>query len=245
MITDTRKLSEDRTIHQFWGAVSNIYIIEDSRQKATFLVDCGMPSDAVPLAEAIQPMFPLQYIVCTHFHVDHVAGWLKLKEIFKDLSIRFHETSIPFIRGQKRVSTPSIDDYLKILRPCMKEYGYFPKLEEIFGGALYGTPFKKGFPEKNVIFFSDQQSILPGFLTILTPGHRPDSVSFFDPDSGVFISGDFLLVVNGRMKNNTFVSNAKDQEKSIAKIKGIENIRTISPGHGVCLSVTPDVLNNL
>ena len=126
----------------------------------------------------------------------------------------------------------------------MKEYGYFPKLEEIFGGALYGTPFKNGFPEKNVTFFSHQESILPGFLTILTPGHRPDSVSFFDPDSGMFISGDFLLVVNGRLKNNTFVSNATDQKNSIAKIKGFENIRTICPGHGVCLSVTPDVLNN-
>jgi hypothetical protein len=42
MIAHTQNLTGDRTIRQFMGKASNIYIIEDNRQKATFLVDCGI-----------------------------------------------------------------------------------------------------------------------------------------------------------------------------------------------------------
>ena len=74
MLTHSQRLTGGRTIHQFMGNASNIYIINDNRQKGTFLVDCGMWSDKALLIKALQPMPPLKQVVCTHFHVDHVGN---------------------------------------------------------------------------------------------------------------------------------------------------------------------------
>ena len=91
----------------------------------------------------------------------------------------------------------------------MRESGYLPGLGDIFKGGLYGTPFKKGFPEDRVRFFKEGDNVLPGFIAIHTPGHRPDHVAFFDPESGALICGDFLLVINGRIVPNSFLTSRR------------------------------------
>ncbi|MDO9567316.1 MAG: MBL fold metallo-hydrolase [Candidatus Desulfaltia sp.] len=242
MITKTQKLSGDRTIHQFRGRTSNIYIIEDKRQNATFLIDCGMPSDMESLFNVLKPLPVLRRIVCTHFHVDHVAGWISLKKVFKNCEIWLHEKAKPFVVGRKRIPYPSFGDYIKILLPCMKEYGYYPKFGDLFNGGFYGTPFKKGFPLDRVEFFANEQKVLPGFITIQTPGHRPCSVSFFDPDSGILVSGDFIVVIQDKLVNNSFVASRQDQENSIYKIKQIKGVKFIYPGHGYCRPFDVDKL---
>lgn len=234
MITDTQQLTSDRVIHQFMGKASNFYIIEDNRQRATFLIDCGMPSDTKALFDFLRHLPPLRRIVCTHFHVDHVSGWISLKKVFENCEIWFHEKARPFIMGYERIPCPAFNDFVEMILPCMKESGYFPRPGELFKGALYGTPFKRGFPGDRVKFFANEDQVLPGFATIQTPGHRPESVSFFDQDSGILVSGDFLVVVNGHVIKNTFVASRKDQEDSITKIKSIKGIRFIYPGHGIC-----------
>jgi glyoxylase-like metal-dependent hydrolase (beta-lactamase superfamily II) len=235
MITHLRHLSGNRTIRQFVGNASNIYIIEDDCQNATFLVDCGMWSDKRSLIEALKPMPPLKRVVCTHFHVDHVSGWTYLKTIFKECDIWFHEKARPFVMGDQRVPFPSYADYKDIIIPCMRASGYFPGLGDVFMGGMYGTPFKKGFPLDRITFFKNEQQVLPGFKTIPTPGHRPDSASFFDQESGILVSGDFLVVINGKLVSNTFVSSKKDQKDSVNKIKRLNGLRHVFPGHGKCV----------
>ena len=234
MITKTQNLTHDRVIQQYRGKTSNIYIIEDKRQNATFLIDCGMPSDSKAIIDILHPLQPLKRIVCTHFHVDHVSGWINLRHVFKDCQIWMHEKAKPFVTGKKRIPYPSLADYIAILLPCMKEYGYCPGFKDFINGGLYGTPFKKGFPLDRLIFFSGKEEVLPGFTTIHTPGHRPDSVSFFDPDSGILVTGDFIVVIKDKLVNNTFVASRKDQEDSIIKIKNMPGIKYIYPGHGHC-----------
>ena len=241
MITYIQNLTGDRTIHQFMGKASNIYIIEDNRQKATFLVDCGMPSDKEALVKALRRLPPLKRVVCTHFHVDHVSGWTYLKAIFKECEIWFHEKARPFVMGDQRIPFPSYADYKNIIMPCMKASGYFPGPGDLFKGGLYGTPFKKGFPLDRVEYFTNEQPVLPGFKTIPTPGHRPDSASFFDRESGILISGDFLVAINRKLIGNTFVASKKDQKDSINKIKRINGLRFIYPGHGVCVPFSRDL----
>lgn len=234
MITKTQNLTHDRVIRQYRGKTSNIYIIEDKRQNATFLIDCGMPSDSKALIDILHPLQPLKRIVCTHFHVDHVSGWINLRHVFRDCQIWIHEKAKPFVTGKKRIPYPSLADYIAILLPCIKEYGYCPGVKDLISGGLYGTPFKKGFPLDRLIFFSGKEEVLPGFLTIPTPGHRPDSVSFFEPDSGILVTGDFIVVIKDKLVNNTFVASRKDQKDSIIKIKNMQGIKHIYPGHGYC-----------
>lgn len=235
MITNSMHLSRDRVIHTFRGRVSNIYIIEDNRQKASYFVDCGMPSDAEVLTKALHRLPPLKRVVCTHFHVDHVSGWYILKQHHKGCEIWFHEKAKFIIMGNERIPYPSFNDIVTIFLPCMREAGYSPSIGDLFKGGLYGTPFKKGFPSDQVKYFSSEQSVLPGFRTIHTPGHRPDSVSFFDQDKGIFISGDFLLVINGELINNTFLASPEEQKASIDKIRRMDSIKHIFPGHGISL----------
>ena len=235
LITNTQNLTGDRIIHTFRGQVSNIYIIEDNLQKASFLVDCGMPSDAAVLAKSLHGLPPLKRVVCTHFHVDHVSGWRILKRHYKGCDIWFHERAKFIIKGDERLPYPSFNDMVTIFLPCMREAGYSPSIGDLFKGGLYGTPFKRGFPSDRVKYFSSEQPVLPGFRTIHTPGHRPDSVSFFDRDGGILISGDFLLVINGELIDNTFLSSEEEQKASIDKIRGMDRIKHIFPGHGISL----------
>ncbi|MBW2571025.1 MAG: MBL fold metallo-hydrolase [Deltaproteobacteria bacterium] len=218
MIKKTVNLTDHRVIHQFRGTAGNIYIVEDRRKGVTCLVDC----------------------VCTHFHVDHVSGWICLKNRHTDCKIWFHEAARSFVAGDARIPLPSFVDIQEILIPCMKEAGYFPGFFDLVNGGLYGTPFKKRFPLDRVTFFSNEPSVLPGFTTIHTPGHRPDSVSFFDADSGILICGDLLMVIDGKLIINTFVASKKDQEASINKIKKLEGLKYIFPGHGDCVPFTVD-----
>ena len=240
MIALTQKLACHRMIHQFRGTAGNIYIVEDRRKGATCLVDCGMPSDAQNLEASLQNFPPLKRVVCTHFHVDHTSGWIRLKQRHTDCNIWFHEAARPFVSGKERIPLPSYEDTKEILIPCMKEAGYFPGFFDFFNGGFYGTPLKKGFPMDRVTFFTNDSSVVPGFATIHTPGHRPDAVSFFDADSGILICGDFLVVIDGKLIGNTFVSSKEDQEDSIKKIRKLDGLKYIFPGHGDCVPFAGD-----
>ena len=234
LVTDTRHLTDNRIIHQYRGGASNIYIIVDNVQGMSFLVDCGMPSDVRSLAKTLDLMPPLKRVVCTHFHVDHVSGWINLKSIFKNCSIWFHESGKPSVLGLDRVPFPTLMDFKNVLLPCMREVRYFPSLSDLLQGGLYGTPFRKGFPLGRVEFFASDQQVLPGFITLHTPGHRPESASFFDQKSGILISGDCIIVLGGEVTNNMFLWSKKEQKASISKIKQMDELRLIFPGHGVC-----------
>jgi glyoxylase-like metal-dependent hydrolase (beta-lactamase superfamily II) len=244
MITHTQKLDGNRVIKQFRGKTSNIYIIEDPGEKASYLIDCGMPSDVEKLLGVLLPELPVKRIVCTHFHVDHVSGWAALKELWKGCSIFFHENAMPYVAGEKRIPVPAFSDIQSTLIPCMKEYGYFLNIKDLFSGALYGTPFQKGFPPERVEYYRDKGTVIPGFMTLHTPGHRPDSVSFLEPVSGVFVSGDFLLVLGGKVMVNSYVSSKKDQDDSVMLIKSIKEIKYIYPGHGICVPFKSDEIAN-
>lgn len=232
MIAHSLPLKNGRTLHQYRGNASNQYILEDHTREAAFLVDGGMPSDAPGLRDAMKGMPPLKRVVCTHFHVDHVSGWIELKRLFPMAGIWFHEKAEPLVKGREVIPLPGFRAWKDVLLPCMRESGYRPGFDDISRGGLFGTPFKRGFPGDRVHYFADSDDILPGFTAIHTPGHRPDHVAYFDPESGALICGDFMLVINGRVVPNTFLASRSDQAASLKKIIHVPGILSIWPGHG-------------
>ncbi|MCG6910026.1 MAG: MBL fold metallo-hydrolase [Deltaproteobacteria bacterium] len=232
MIAHRLTLEKGRTLLQHRGSASNQYILEDSREDAAYLVDCGMPSDAAGLAEVLEGMPPLKRVVCTHFHVDHVAGWIRLKRRFASARIYFHRAAAPLVEGKAVIPLPGFKAWREVLIPCMRESGYLPALGDILDGGLYGTPFKKGFPGDRVRYFDEGDDVLPGFIAIHTPGHRPDHVAYMHVASGVLICGDFIIVIDGRPLANTFLSSPPDQRASLEKIRTTPGIASVWPGHG-------------
>jgi glyoxylase-like metal-dependent hydrolase (beta-lactamase superfamily II) len=232
MIRFQKELSANRTLHQFWGKTSNSYLLVDAGTHATYLIDCGMPSDIPSLLNILSGLPPLKRVVCTHFHVDHISGWIKLKETCRNTEIWFHEKARPMVTGRRAIPFPGARALKEILIPCMQAYGYRPSLRDAFQGALFGTPFKKGFPQDRIRYFIETEEALPGFTTLHTPGHRPEETSFLEPRSGAFISGDFIIVLDGKILPNSFVSSSEDQHASLKKIKQLKEIDFICPGHG-------------
>ncbi len=239
MIRFQKELTAGRTLYQYWGKTSNCYLLADSGSNATYLIDCGMPSDIPSLLKVLKDLPTLKRVVCTHFHVDHISGWVELKKTCRETEIWFHEKARPLVTGRRTIPFPGSRAFKEILIPCIQEYGYRPNLRDAFQGALFGSPFKKGFPENRVRYFDDKATVLPGFTILHTPGHRPDETSFWDPDSGIFISGDFIVVLDGKIFPNTFVSSPDDQQASLEKIKRLEKISFICPGHGQCVPFSP------
>jgi glyoxylase-like metal-dependent hydrolase (beta-lactamase superfamily II) len=93
-----------------------------------------------------------------------------------------------------------------------------------------------------ISFFNSDEEVIPGFQTIHTPGHRPESVSFYEPESGAFISGDFIIVMKGKIVVNTFVYDSKAQMESLEKVKKLENLIYLLPGHGNCMDFNENLL---
>lgn len=215
-------------LYCYMGKTSNVYIVTDP--DGTYLIDSGMPSDALILQKILEDLPPLKRVIFTHFHVDHVSGWMLLKKRFKGVEAFFHERARPFVHGEIRVPFPPFKAWKAILIPCMKEYGYLPGIRDIIHG-IYGTPFRKGIPLKNVQFFTQGDDLLPGFRIIHTPGHTPDSVSFYHEEKEILITGDFILVLNGRIISNTYLQDPRGQRESLEKIKNL-GLKMICPGHG-------------
>ena len=234
MIRFKKNLSAGRVFYQFWGKTSNCYLLADFDKDASYLIDCGMPSDTPSLLKILKELPPLIRIVCTHFHVDHISGWIALKKTCRKTEIWFHEKAGPLVSGQRTIPFPGSRAFKEILIPCIQEYGYRPNLRDAFQGALFGSPFKKGFPENRVRYFDDEAEVLPGFKTLHTPGHRPDETSFWDPGSRIFISGDFIIVLDGKVLLNSFVSSSENQIASFEKIKKLGISGILCPGHGNC-----------
>ena len=223
MLTNILKLSDNRIIYQYRGKSSNIYIIKEKNLNSTFLVDCGMPSDAKRLSEVLHSLPPLKRIVCTHFHVDHVSGWIKLRKIYRNCKIWLHEAAIPFVLGHKRIPSPTFKDIITVLIPCMREYGYFPTLVDLMETGFYTRPFHKFFCKSRLEFFQNTEPVLPGFETLLTPGHSPDCFSIRPWSTCSFLLRSYTMTASGtRSKANPWSA------------AGWTNL----PG-GTCLILTP------
>lgn len=236
MIAHTRHLGNGRTLHQYRGSASNQYILENHAAGSSFLVDCGMPSDVKGLTHALNGMAPLKRVVCTHFHVDHVSGWIQLKKHFAAAELWLSKKAEPLVKGRQKIPMPDVRAWTEVLFPCMRESGYLPGLTDLFKGGLYATPFKQGFPEDRIHYFTGRDAVLPGFETLPTPGHRPDHMAFCDPQHGVLICGDALIVINGHIVPNRFLASPKDQAASLNSIRSTPGILSLWPGHG---PVTP------
>lgn len=86
-------------------------------------------------------------------------------------------------------------------------------------------------PETGVTFVRDGDDIGAGsgvrVRLIRTPGHSPDSVSYYIEDEGVLFSGDTVLG-----STTTTVNDLADYLQSLQRLRDLPNLRVICPGHG-------------
>jgi ribonuclease/clavin/mitogillin len=95
------------------------------------------------------------------------------------------------------------------------------------GGPLLGDRL----PDQGVRFLGDGDVIGPSdslkLQVMHTPGHSPDSTSFYLEDEGVLFSGDTIL--GG---STTTVVDLSDYLQSLSRLRALPNLKQICPGHG-------------
>lgn len=89
----------------------------------------------------------------------------------------------------------------------------------------------KIFKKSNLI---DNKEVVVGsfkFISLMTPGHSSDSVTFYFPNEKAMFVGDFIFRDTvGRCDLPT--GSSEEMAESIKKIKGYDNDIALYPGHG-------------
>lgn len=145
----------------------NTYLVYDETKEAV-LIDCGCMNageEAVLSGFISENHLELKRLLCTHYHVDHIIGNAFIYHAYH-LKPEMHA-------GERMPGMPSLKQQLAGL-------GIAKHFEEIEPGR----------------FIEDNEEIRFGKSTLkalLTPGHSPASLSFYDSESGVVFTGDALF----------------------------------------------------
>jgi hydroxyacylglutathione hydrolase len=144
----------------------NTYIVYND-QKEAFIIDPGnyTASENKTLSDFIsEKELSLTRLLLTHAHIDHVLG---NKYVFDTYGLlpEVHKADEFFINTMTQ------------------------------SGAMYGIPCEQSPPPKNYINEKDTISLGEySFECIFTPGHSPGSISFYNAQNKVLISGDVLFL---------------------------------------------------
>ncbi|MCB1152815.1 MBL fold metallo-hydrolase [bacterium] len=221
------------------GFVANAFLIVD--ESAITFVDPGAPC-LVRKAEQIlrdrydRPLTDITTLVPTHWHIDHVGGVkyarkrLPKAKLLAPRRIEGHLT-----RGEPIVFPP-LKDFRGLLanRPYMgfMHPEHFTDLLEM---DMIGLPYQRGRRYmRQVDRFLDDGDTLPDhadWRVIETPGHSPDSLSFWHAESGTLISGDNILGGDNGAFVNLFYWDRKSLAESVSRVRSLP-VTHLCPGHG-------------
>ncbi len=194
------------TIHSFCfnAFQENTYILYNEHKEA-IIVDpgCYASNEQEALVNFItNNNLTPTLLLNTHCHLDHVFGNNFVSETY-GLTAHFHKNEQPVI----------------------------DRLPE--GGARWGVPCA---PYKGPVQYIDQDEIIhfgnDQFKVLVTPGHSPGSVCFYNEHQDFLIGGD-LIFKDGVGRTDLPGSNPLDLIKSIStQILPLPDSMTIYSGHG-------------
>ncbi len=191
-------------------AHSNVYVTTDG-EKLT-VVDTGFRGNEKKIVEYFQNLGfkpeNVEFVVLTHYHVDHVGSATDLKELLPNAKVVAHEADAPFISGKE----------------------VYPKPKNIFFRAI--ASLAKPTPVAIDIAVKEGDKI--GKLTVIhTPGHTPGSICLLDEQRRALFAGDALRTNKGNAVEppDNFNVDTPAARQSIKKIAAL-NFDALLAGHG-------------
>jgi glyoxylase-like metal-dependent hydrolase (beta-lactamase superfamily II) len=186
------------------GTTANCYDV--SIEGKRFLIDAGMKGSGKKIIAYYDKLRSKPDIVLvTHYHPDHIGGLEQIKNKY-GCTVYVPDGEVGVVKGETKM-TP-----IK---------GFLPKLV---------SRLAKSKPVKDIKKTSELNN--ESIEVISTPGHTPDSKSYyFRQIHGIFVGDSALKTKNGIGVNKRFTL---DQEKANASIKVLSKYKnvTIYPGHG-------------
>ena len=215
-------------------SIENVYFVGAPGQPWT-LVDTGMPGSAGRIRAAAAERYGEnarpQAILLTHGHTDHAGSAAALAEAW-NVPIYAHPLEFPYLTGQSK----------------------YPPKDSTVGGAM--ALVSRVFPMNVTDLSGLMQPLpeggvvpgLPDWQWLLTPGHAPGHVVYFNADKSLLLAGDAFTTVN----TNSFAALlTKKQEISLppppftcdwdAAAQSVALLADLSPqavgcGHGAPMS---------
>jgi len=172
----------------------DIYVIEG--EKGNLLIDTGWntPEAFNAVKDSLKidgfELRDITQIAITHFHPDHYGLAGKLKQL-TNATLAMSEIEAPLLDG--RYSNP--ENLLKELSAFLRVNGVTDSMLSKFSEA--SMPFRQFVvTAKPDILLKDGDTIsMPPFelQVLLTPGHSPGHLCFYEPNRKMLFSGDMLL----------------------------------------------------
>lgn len=191
-----KQISENVWKLSVWmGVTVSMWLVKE--EDGVTVVDCGIPSMGAEILNQIEALElgPLQKILLTHGHPDHVGSLERLRESSKG-PVFAHEKEIPYMEGKKPYpgrSKAKAVTARRMIKPLKEENGDFVSMG----------------------------SLKPYF----TPGHSPGHMVYYHEKEEVLIGGDLFTTFRDeklRRPIPMFTANMGEAIKSGAIVKELE-----------------------
>lgn len=180
---------------------TNTYILWDEDTSEAVIVDPAASGDFIN-DQLLEHQLSPTAIWLTHGHFDHVMGLLEVSSAFK-VPIWLHQNDTFLLKK----AADSARHWLQIDPPPVPD----------------ATSF---WEDGDILWVGSYQ-----FKVIHTPGHTPGSVSLYNSESELLISGDTLFQEAVGRTDFSYASDA-ELKKSLRTLFNLPDGTTVLPGHG-------------
>ena len=199
-----------------------VFLLEAS-DGSLILIDTGLPNSEQKIIKYInsigKSVTDIKYILITHAHVDHMGSAAALKKT-SNAMLGINEKGIKFMDGTAGMQFPQTRNVKDLKSKFLMAVG-----------RIMVSAMKPKFVKPDMILkdgaFPEQMHV--NARIVETPGHTPDSVSIYLPDSNTIIVGDTLFG-----KSDKLVL-PRIYDDYVALLGSIKKIRDINPDL-ICVS---------
>ncbi|WP_129598301.1 MBL fold metallo-hydrolase [Anaerophilus nitritogenes] len=214
---------------KFKGMINTIFPVIVSDDKDIILIDCGYPKFLSLIEDSARKngvdLDRLTKIIVTHHDFDHIGALAEFKRKYPKIKI------LSSIKDEKYISGKA-----KSLRLQQAESIYDQLPEQYKEEAKNFHNMLESIETVHVdMLLKDKHTFdwCGGIEIIETPGHMPGHISIYLKESKTLVSGDALVVENGRLAiaNPEYTLDMKKAKESIKKLLNYD-IDTIICYHG-------------
>ncbi len=193
--------------------LENTYVVGDEDSREVFVVDPGGENHKIVSYIQENNLKPLA-IICTHGHIDHIAGAAELQNLLK-LPMKIHGDDVPLLRqapaaarmfGMGQVEIPRVDGHLEdnevleagkselrvIHTPghtpggvCLLGDGFMLSGDTLFQMSIGRTDLPGGSYGQIMQSIKEKLLCLPDDLVVY-PGHGPSTSIGFERENNPF-----------------------------------------------------------